>query len=129
MDIEITINGAVIAVLCVNERPKRFVATQYPYSYAYDLLLEFNSLIPQDVLNRLDFFINGRSCMSAAVGIWARDLGVEKVELAMALGNAYLERHGLEVDPEELFAAGERAVERVRLMNDKRNRMINQEEG
>jgi len=122
-DLEIMVLGRTVATLPRKTEHDRFSPGRYPYTYAYDLLREFNELIPAEVLSRLDFFVNSRSCMAAVTGLWARDLGVEKIDLLIGLADAFLEYHEVIVSGEELIAAVLKArqlTDRVAEVNEAR---------
>lgn len=104
-DIEVMVMGRTVATLARQTEHDRFSPGRYPFTYAYDLLREFNELIPVEVLDRLDFFVNSRSCMAAVTGLWARDLGVDKIDLLIGLADAFLEYHEVIVSGEQLIAA------------------------
>jgi hypothetical protein len=104
-DIEVMVLGRTVATLPRQTEHARFSPNRYPFTYAYDLLREHRSLVPDSVRAQAVEGDNSRANMAYVCRVWAREIGDAQLELVIGLADAFLEYHEVIVSGEELIAA------------------------
>ena len=97
--------GRTVATLARQTEHDRFSPGRYPFTYAYDLLREHRSLVPDSVRAQAVEGDNSRANMAYVCRVWAQEIGVAQLELVIGLADAFLEYHEVIVSGEQLIAA------------------------
>lgn len=84
-----------------------FIPGRFPYTYAADCLRRFPNLVPEDV--RVDAVIHGyehglwppssRAAAAHHETVWARERGLHRALLSVALAMVFCRHEGVKVDP------------------------------